>query len=86
MERHTAINVNPDLASERENCPFDLEEVTNLLDGGKEETENRRKFEQFLFSKIKVCKFTSILTITLLLNRKKINNVPKLIRDLSIVW
>ena len=47
-------NINPDLAKERENCPFDLEEVTNLLDGGKEETETRRTFEKFLFSKIKV--------------------------------
>ena len=47
-------NINPDLAKERENCPFNLEEVTNLLDGGKEETETRRTFEKFLFSKIKV--------------------------------
>ena len=47
-------NINPDLANERENCPFNLEEVTNLLDGGKEETETRRTFEKFLFSKIKV--------------------------------
>ena len=79
MDRHSSLNVNPDLAEERENCPFDLEEVTNLLDGGKEETENRRKFEQFLFSKIKVCKFTSMLTI-----RKKVNNVPPSIKNLSI--
>ena len=54
MERSTSWNVNPDLAKERENCPFELEEVTNLLDGGKEETETRRKFERFLLSKIKV--------------------------------
>ena len=54
MERSTSWNVNPDLAKERENCPFDLEEVTNLLDGSKEETETRRKFERFLLSKIKV--------------------------------
>ena len=81
MERHTSLNVNPDLASERENCPFDLEEVTNLLDGGKEETENRRKFEQFLFSKIKVCKFTCMLTI----RNSKINKVPPFIKNLSIV-
>ena len=54
MERNTSWNINPDLAKERENCPFDLEEVTNLLDGGKEETENRRRFRTFLFEKIKV--------------------------------
>ena len=54
MESNSRLNVNPDLAIERENCPFLLEEVTNLLDGGKEETENRRKFETFLFSKIQV--------------------------------
>ena len=74
MERHSALNVNPDLATERENCPFDLEEVTNLLDGGKEETENRRKFERFLFAKIKVCKHTNMLAIS---NTRKLNNVPK---------
>ena len=58
MESNSRLNVNPDLAKERENCPFVLEEVTNLLDGGKEETENRRKFETFLFSKIKVSTHT----------------------------
>ena len=58
MESNSRLNVNPDLAKERENCPFSLEEVTNLLDGGKEETENRRKFETFLFSKIKVSTHT----------------------------
>ena len=80
MERHTSLNVNPDLASERENCPFDLEEVTNLLDGGKEETENRRKFEQFLFSKIKVHIRSSIM-----INKdNKLNNAPPWIKNLSI--
>jgi len=34
---------NPDLKRERTNCPFDKEEVTNLLDGGVELTEDRRK-------------------------------------------
>ena len=54
MELNSRLNVNPDLAKERQNCPFNVEEVTNLLDGGEEETTSRRKFEHFLFSKIKV--------------------------------
>ena len=54
MEPNARSNVNPDLAKERENCPLDLEEVTNLIDGGIEETTNRRKFEDFLFAKIRV--------------------------------
>ena len=55
MDSNSRLNINPDLEKERKDCPFDLEEVTNLLDGGKEETETRRNFETFLFAKIKVC-------------------------------
>ena len=41
--------MNPDLAKERENCPFSKEEVTNLLDGGPEKTRERRDaIKQFL--------------------------------------
>ena len=54
MKRTSRENVNPDLAKERENCPFNPEEVTNLLDGGEEETASRRDFENYLFSKIEV--------------------------------
>lgn len=46
------IDVNPDLQKERANCPFDLDEITNILDGGKENTEKRRQFEKFFLSKI----------------------------------
>lgn len=34
---------NPDLKRERQNCPFDREEITNLIDGGVEETKERRE-------------------------------------------
>ena len=34
---------NPDLKRERATCPFDRVEITNLLDGGVELTEDRRK-------------------------------------------
>lgn len=33
---------NPDLKRERQNCHFDKEEITTLIDGGKEKTEYRR--------------------------------------------
>jgi len=34
---------NADLKRERANCPFNKEEITWLLDGGKEQTEMRHK-------------------------------------------
>lgn len=34
---------NPDLKKERQNCSFDKEEITNLLDGGREKTIERRQ-------------------------------------------
>lgn len=34
---------NPDLKKERENCSFNKEELTNLIDGGKEKTTERRE-------------------------------------------
>lgn len=39
----SSVNINEDLAKERLKCNFDLEEVTNILDGGKENTIKRRK-------------------------------------------
>ena len=48
------IDIHPDLAKEREDCPFELEEITNILDGGKEKTEQRRQFEDFLLERIQV--------------------------------
>ena len=41
--------VNPDLAKERLNCPFPLEELTNLLDGGPEKTAERRRVQKVYF-------------------------------------
>ncbi|CAL4062320.1 unnamed protein product, partial [Meganyctiphanes norvegica] len=37
----------PDLQKERANCPFDKEEITQLIDGGEEKTILRRKLEKF---------------------------------------
>ncbi|XP_037968379.2 probable peroxisomal acyl-coenzyme A oxidase 1 [Plutella xylostella] len=41
----TAGTVNKDLANERAKCNFNIEEVTNLLDGGKENTIKRKNIE-----------------------------------------
>ncbi|XP_059081404.1 probable peroxisomal acyl-coenzyme A oxidase 1 [Tigriopus californicus] len=41
------FQVNPDLLEERMLCPFDQEELTNLLDGGKQSTEERRRLEKY---------------------------------------
>lgn len=36
------LEMNPDLARERSKASFNVEELTNLLDGGKDKTERRR--------------------------------------------
>jgi len=41
--------VNEDLMKERKTCTFDLEELTNFLDEGVENTEERRKFGKLAF-------------------------------------
>lgn len=41
------LKVNPDLAEERKSCPFDQEELTILLDGGKQSTDERRRLEKY---------------------------------------
>ena len=38
--------MNPDLQRERRNATFDVEKMTNMLDGGKARTERRRYLEQ----------------------------------------
>lgn len=35
--------INPDLQRERDNCTFDVTELTYLIDGGAQKTEERRK-------------------------------------------
>lgn len=35
--------VNVDLQKERDQCTFDVEELTNIIDGGVEKTDERRK-------------------------------------------
>lgn len=37
--------MNPDLQRERDNVTFDVEKITNMLDGGKVRTERRRYLE-----------------------------------------
>lgn len=53
--------VHLDLEKERRNCPFSQEEITNLLDGGPEETAKRRSLEEYFFNSPEVsCDTTSI--------------------------
>ncbi|EFX90118.1 hypothetical protein DAPPUDRAFT_300149 [Daphnia pulex] len=44
------IYENPDLKKERQNCPFNKEEITHLLDGGKEKTIERKQLENYILS------------------------------------
>lgn len=39
--------INEDLRKERKICTFNLEELTNFLDNGVENTEKRRKFGRY---------------------------------------
>lgn len=41
--------VNEDLAKERRACTFNIEEVTNILDGGKDKTLQRKKIGNCFF-------------------------------------
>uniref|UniRef100_A0A665XA90 Acyl-coenzyme A oxidase n=1 Tax=Echeneis naucrates TaxID=173247 RepID=A0A665XA90_ECHNA len=46
----TAVNIwcsamNPDIVRERQNATFDVEKLTNILDGGPEKTKRRREIE-----------------------------------------
>lgn len=43
----TKRDVNPDLAKERLKCNFNIEEVTYIIDGGKEKTLQRKKIGEF---------------------------------------
>jgi len=45
MEMKTALltNENPDLKKERQSCSFNKEELTNLIDGGPNQTNDRRQ-------------------------------------------
>ena len=52
--------VHPDLLKERCERHFDPEEVTNILDGGKKNTEQRREFEKILLQRIQVRITTSL--------------------------
>lgn len=46
IHTHSHSNtMNPNLQSERSNAAFDVERVTNMLDGGKDRTERRRYLE-----------------------------------------
>lgn len=39
---------NPDLKKERANCSFNKEEITHLIDGGREKTEERKELGKCL--------------------------------------
>jgi acyl-CoA oxidase len=43
------LEMNPDLAKERANCPFSKEELTNIIDGGPDKTAERRRVEKMYF-------------------------------------
>ncbi|KAF9423220.1 hypothetical protein HW555_001289 [Spodoptera exigua] len=45
-----SAKVNEDLLTERKKCDFNVEELTNYLDGGAQATENRRKLEDKVLS------------------------------------
>lgn len=45
MSRHDTRNVNPDLGSERSKATFDADKLTNVLDGGEQQTKRRREIE-----------------------------------------
>lgn len=42
--------MNPDLQKERDNCTFNITELTNLIDGGPQKTEERKKRGDFNFT------------------------------------
>ncbi|XP_068626201.1 acyl-coenzyme A oxidase 1-like [Battus philenor] len=44
------VDVNPDLKKERLKCNFNIEEVTFILDGGKDKTLQRRKIEDIVLN------------------------------------
>ncbi len=41
--------MNPDIAKERENCPFDVEELAALMNGGKHELQIKRKIHKYFY-------------------------------------
>ncbi|XP_028156323.1 probable peroxisomal acyl-coenzyme A oxidase 1 [Ostrinia furnacalis] len=47
MANHRSVEINADLVKERSKCSFDLEELTNLIDGGKKKTKQRRQMEDY---------------------------------------
>ncbi|XP_068627015.1 acyl-coenzyme A oxidase 1-like [Battus philenor] len=44
-----SVKVNPDLQKERDSCSFNITELTNLIDGGPQKTEERKKREEMVF-------------------------------------
>lgn len=44
-----SVKVNQDLLEERKKCGFNVEELTNYLDGSVQATENRRKLGKSMF-------------------------------------
>ncbi|KAH0630286.1 hypothetical protein JD844_013184 [Phrynosoma platyrhinos] len=50
LPNFTGQHVNPDLAIERQNPSFNVERLTNILDGGVENTQTRRRVDAWLQS------------------------------------
>ena len=42
--------MNPDILRERQNATFDIEKLTNILDGGAERTNRRREIRELVGS------------------------------------
>lgn len=56
------MKVNTDLQKERDTCTFNIEELTNYLDGGVNNTEQRRKIGTY-FSNFIVHTYTYLILI-----------------------
>lgn len=46
------VKVNEDLQKERNKCDFNVEELTNFLDGGVDETKKRKRIGNYEFISI----------------------------------
>ncbi|CAH2989665.1 unnamed protein product [Chilo suppressalis] len=50
MSNKETTEINADLLKERRNCSFDVEELTNVIDGGKVQTDKRREIENLFLN------------------------------------
>ena len=64
IKRFDDSNVNPDLAAERSKCTFDIEFMTNLVDGSPYLTDIKRKAGGSSFSIILTCTYAWFIRIS----------------------